>query len=81
MSFQTRKTFVHLLNTNEDMFDAFRELSDPPIDSKDPYSLYGVCFDIVFFVWTDISSALRMTLKEDISTGTYSTHRFMFCAV
>ncbi len=35
MSFQTRKAFVHLWNTNEDIFDAFRELSDPPIDSKD----------------------------------------------
>ncbi len=34
MSFQTRNTFVHLWNTNEDMFDEIRELSDPPIDSK-----------------------------------------------
>ncbi len=31
MSFQTLKTFIHLQNTNEDIFDAFRELSDPPI--------------------------------------------------
>ncbi len=29
MSFQTRKTFVHLQNTNEDIFDEIRELSDP----------------------------------------------------
>ncbi len=36
MLFQTRKTFVHLRNTNEDIFDEFRELSDPPIDIKDP---------------------------------------------
>ncbi len=36
MSFQTRKTFVHLRSTNKDICDAFRELSDPPIDSKDP---------------------------------------------
>ncbi len=28
MSFQTRKAFVHLRNTNEDIFDEFRELSD-----------------------------------------------------
>ncbi len=35
MSFQTRKTFVHLQNTNYDIFDEFWELSDPPIDSKD----------------------------------------------
>ncbi len=33
MSFQTFKTFIHLQNANEDIFDAFRELSDPPIDS------------------------------------------------
>ncbi len=39
MSFQTCKTFVHLRNTNEDIFDEFRELSDPPIDSKDPYTI------------------------------------------
>ncbi len=39
MSFQTRKTFVHLRNTNEDIFDTFRELSEPPIDSKDPYTI------------------------------------------
>ncbi len=32
MSFQTRKTSVHLRNTNDDIFDAFWELSDPPID-------------------------------------------------
>ncbi len=29
MSFYTRKTAVHLQNTNEDIFDAYRELSDP----------------------------------------------------
>ncbi len=29
MSFQTHKTFVHLRNTNEDIFDEIRELSDP----------------------------------------------------
>ncbi len=34
MSFQTRKTFVHLRNTNKNIFDEIRELSDPPIDSK-----------------------------------------------
>ncbi len=34
MSFQTHKTFVHLQNTNEDIFDEIRELSDPPIDSN-----------------------------------------------
>ncbi len=32
MSFQTCKT-------NSDIVDAFRELSDPPIDSKDPYAI------------------------------------------
>ncbi len=32
-------TFVHLRNTNEDIFDASRELSDPPIDSKDPNTI------------------------------------------
>ncbi len=31
--------FVHLRNTNEDIFDAFWELSDPPIDSKDLYTI------------------------------------------
>ncbi len=36
MSLQTFKTFVHLQKTNWDIFDAFRDLSDPPIDSKDP---------------------------------------------
>ncbi len=30
MSFQTRKTFVHLRNRNEDIFDEIRELSDLP---------------------------------------------------
>ncbi len=30
MLFQTRKTFVHLRHTNEDIFDEIRELSDPP---------------------------------------------------
>ncbi len=34
MSFQTRKTFVHLQNTNYYIFDEFWELSDPPIDNK-----------------------------------------------
>ncbi len=29
MLFQTRKTFVHLQNTNEDIFEEIRELSDP----------------------------------------------------
>ncbi len=29
MSFQTRKTCVHPQNTNEDIFDEIRELSDP----------------------------------------------------
>ncbi len=39
MSFQTCKTFVHLQNTNSDIFDEFRELSDPPINSKDPNTI------------------------------------------
>ncbi len=39
MSFQTHKTFVHLRNTNKDSFDAFRELSDPPIDNTDPNTI------------------------------------------
>ncbi len=31
MSFQTRKTFVHLRNTkNEDIFDEIQKLSDTP---------------------------------------------------
>ncbi len=34
MSFQTHKTSIHLQNTNEDIFDEFWELSDPPIDSN-----------------------------------------------
>ncbi len=34
MLFQTRKTFVRLRNTNEDICDAFWELSDLHIDSK-----------------------------------------------
>ncbi len=29
MLFQTFKTFVHLQNTNGDIFDEIRELSDP----------------------------------------------------
>ncbi len=29
MLFQTRKTFIHLRNTNEDIFDEIQELSDP----------------------------------------------------
>ncbi len=36
MLFQTCKTFVHLRNTNSNIFDEIRELSDPPIDNKDP---------------------------------------------
>ncbi len=36
MLFQTCKIFAHLHNTNVDIFDEFQELSDPPIDSKDP---------------------------------------------
>ncbi len=39
MSFETRETFIHLQNTNSDIFDAFWELSDPSIDSKDPYTI------------------------------------------
>ncbi len=34
MSFQTRKAFVHLRNTNYDIFDELWELSDPPIDMQ-----------------------------------------------
>ncbi len=36
VSFQTRKTSVHLQNTNQDIFDGIWQLSDPPIDSKGP---------------------------------------------
>ncbi len=32
MSFQSQKTFVHLQNTNKNIFDEIREHSDPPID-------------------------------------------------
>ncbi len=39
MSFQTCKTFVHLQNTNSNIFDEFWELSDPPIDNKDPNTI------------------------------------------
>ncbi len=39
MLFQNSKTFAHLQNTNQDIFHASRELSDPPIDSKDPYTI------------------------------------------
>ncbi len=39
LSFQTCKTFVHLGNTNVDISDEFWELSDPPIDSKDPNTI------------------------------------------
>ncbi len=39
MLFQTRRNFVHLRNTNEYISDAFRELSDPPIESKDPNTI------------------------------------------
>ncbi len=35
MSFQTRETFVHLQNTNEDISDEIWELSDPPTDSNE----------------------------------------------
>jgi len=31
MSFQTSTTFVHLQNTNEDLFDEIGELSVPPL--------------------------------------------------
>ncbi len=35
MLFQTFKTFVHLWNTNEDIFNEIQKLSDPPyIDSN-----------------------------------------------
>ncbi len=34
MSFQTHKTYVHLRNTNLNIFDGIWELSDPPIDSN-----------------------------------------------
>ncbi len=40
--FQTCKTFVKLRKTNEDVFDEFRELSDPPIDSKDPNTIKDI---------------------------------------
>ncbi len=30
MPFQTRKIFVHIQNTNSDIFDEIGELSDPP---------------------------------------------------
>ncbi len=33
ISFQTCKTFVHLQNTNKDIFIKFRELSDPDTDN------------------------------------------------
>ncbi len=39
MSFQTCKTSVHLQNTSWDIFDDIWELSDPPIDSKGPYTI------------------------------------------
>ncbi len=39
MSFQTCKTFVHLRNTYQDIFDKFRELSNPPLDSKYSYTI------------------------------------------
>ncbi len=39
MSLQTCKTFIHLQNTNKYIFDAFWELSDPPIDSKNRYMI------------------------------------------
>ncbi len=35
MFLQTCKIFVHLIN----IFDEFQELFDPPIDSKDPYTI------------------------------------------
>ncbi len=62
MSFQTRKTSVHLLNTNEDIFDGIWELSDPPIDSKDPYRIKdhvtSVC-QLEFYETTRILFAQR----------------------
>ncbi len=36
MSFQTLKTFVHLRNTNEDILDEKRELSDPAYKATQP---------------------------------------------
>ncbi len=33
------QTSVHLRNTNEDIFYENWELSDPPIDRKDPYTI------------------------------------------
>ena len=32
MSFQTCKTFIHLQNTNEDIFDEIWDVSEPAID-------------------------------------------------
>ncbi len=34
MSFQTCKTLIYLRNTNDNIFDEFWGLSEPPIDSK-----------------------------------------------
>ncbi len=31
ISFQTHKTFVHLQNTNEDIFNEIRQFSDTPL--------------------------------------------------
>ncbi len=39
MSFQTSKIFAHFRNKNCNIFDEFWELSDPPIDSKDPNTI------------------------------------------
>ncbi len=41
---QTQKTFVHLRNTNEDIFDEFWELSDPPSAhwSNSPWDISGL---------------------------------------
>ncbi len=36
---QTRKTSVHLKNTNEDIFDEIPDLSDPSVDSKGPTTI------------------------------------------
>jgi len=34
MLLQTHKTFVHLRDTNEDIFKEIREVSEPPIGNK-----------------------------------------------
>ncbi len=49
MSFQTGKTFVNLRNTNEDIFDEFWVLSDPPLDNNDTTTIkvQKRCKDII----------------------------------